>query len=188
MTLTGGTAGFADFNLTDSILGTPGAVYDPSTGMISNTVVNDSIMVGSSSSKTVTSFTYANGTDFGDGYTLFFGLAQPPVTSPLTITSLIATLNVLWPPNHRLVPITVSAATSGGSGAASCKIASVSINEPIDADGDWLITGNLTLYLRAERNGLGNGRVYGITVRCTTGAGDSVDDTVYVNVPHDKGH
>jgi hypothetical protein len=77
LTLIGGTAGVADFNLTDSILATPGAVYDPSTGQISNTVVNGSIMVGSNSPKTVTSFTYANDSDFGDGYTVFFGLVQP---------------------------------------------------------------------------------------------------------------
>ena len=64
----------------------------------------------------------------------------------------------------------------------------MSSNEPVDADGDWLITGNLTLNLRAERLGNGTGRVYTITVQCMDSSGNSTTKNVTVNVPHDQGH
>src|SRR5437588_492164 len=101
-----------------------------------------------------------------------------------TITALAANPNVLWPPNHKMVSVVVSVTTSGGCGAVSCKITSVSSNEPVDADGDWMITGNLTLNLRAERNGLGTGRVYTITVQCTDGSGNNATKTITVTVAH----
>src|ERR1044071_4315817 len=89
-------------------------------------------------------------------------VTSAPSCSPLNITTVSASPNVLWPPNHKLVPITVSANTSNGCAAASCKILSVSSSEPLDADPDWVFTGNpgdLTLSLRAERLGSNNGRV-----------------------------
>jgi len=109
-------------------------------------------------------------------------LCTPPV-----ITDLLAAPNVLWPPNHKMIPVNVSSATTGGCGAVSCKIISVSSNEPVDADGDWVITGNLTLDLRAERLGTGTGRTYTITVQCTDGSGNNSTKTVAVTVPHDQG-
>lgn len=107
-------------------------------------------------------------------------------SAPLTITSLTAMPNALWPPNHKLVPVTIAATTSGGSGPVTCKIINVASNEPVDPDGDWSITGNLSLSLRAERLGLGNGRTYSITVQC--GGANGVTGTVTVTVPHDRGH
>ena len=68
----------------------------------------------------------------------------------------------------------------------------VSSNEPVNGTGDgdtapdWVITGNLTVDLRAERSGTGSGRVYTITVRCTDASGNSSTKTVTVTVPHDR--
>jgi WD40 repeat protein len=126
---------------------------------------------------------------FASGAAEIFGIQWfPPPCSPPAITSLAASPDVLWPPNHKLVPVTVTVSTSGGCGSVSCKIISVSSNEPVDPDGDWLITGNLTLKLRAERLGSGNGRVYTITVLCTDGSGNITTKTVAVTVSHDQGH
>jgi hypothetical protein len=105
-----------------------------------------------------------------------------------TITALTATPNVLFPPNHKELPVTVSAATSGGCGVVSCRILSVSSNEPLDADGDFVLTGDLTLNLRAERLGNGTGRIYTIPVQCTDSFGNSATQTTAVTVPHDQGH
>ena len=75
----------------------------------------------------------------------------------------------------------------------SCQITSVSSNEPVNGSGDgntspdWVITGNLTVDLRAERSGSGSGRVYTIEVTCTDASVNSSTDTVNVTVPHDKG-
>jgi hypothetical protein len=110
----------------------------------------------------------------------------PSGAGPVAIDSLTAKPNVLWPPNHRLVSVTVTANTSGNCSAVTCKIVSVTSNEPISAE-DAVITGDLTVKLRAERSGDGSGRVYTITVRCTDAAGNVTMKTVTVTVPHDMG-
>lgn len=114
----------------------------------------------------------------------------------LNIAGIKAQPNILWPPNHKMVPVTVSAMVSEDydDEEPSCKITSVSSNEPENGLGDgdtapdWEITGDLTLNLRAERAGNGDGRVYTLTVQCTDWAGDIAPDvTVTVTVPHDQG-
>lgn len=114
-------------------------------------------------------------------------------TTPPVIASVAATPNVLWPPNHKMVPVTVSVSASDVCDASvSCSITSVSSNEPINGLGDgdtapdWVITGALTVDLRAERSGTGTGRVYTITVTCSDGSGNSSTKTVMVTVPHDQ--
>jgi hypothetical protein len=77
---------------------------------------------------------------------------------------------------------------AGKSPVDAYRSPSVSSNEPIDADGDWLVTGDLTLYLRAERSGNDTGRVYTITLQCTDSSGSSTTNSVTVTVPHDQGH
>jgi hypothetical protein len=78
--------------------------------------------------------------------------------------------------------------------APSCRIVSVTSNEPVTGKGDhtspdWVVTGDLTLDLRAERSGAGNGRLYWIKVRCLDDSGNSQTRTATVKVPHDKsGH
>jgi HYR domain len=115
-------------------------------------------------------------------------------TTPPVISSASASPNVLWPPNHRLVPVTIAVSASDVcSPTVSCKIISVTSNEPVNAPGsgntapDWQITGNNTVNLRAERSGGGNGRIYRLTVQCTDPSGNHATKTVRVNVPHDQG-
>jgi hypothetical protein len=114
-------------------------------------------------------------------------------TTPPSIASATATPSVLWPPNHQMVPVTLSVVVSDNCAAtAACQIVSVSSNEPPEGLGDgdmapdWVITGKLAVGLRAERSGTGNGRVYTIMVRCTDAAGNSSSKTVTVSVPHDR--
>jgi len=78
------------------------------------------------------------------------------------------------------------------SGTASCQIVSVTSNQPINGTGDgdtapdWVITGPLTLNLRAERAGNPESRIYAVTVACTDGSGNSSTKTVFVTVAHDQ--
>jgi hypothetical protein len=65
------------------------------------------------------------------------------------------------------------------------QIVRVACDEP--SDGDVSITGALTVKLRAERDGKGDGRVYTIHVSCTDSAGNVSTGTVDVTVPHDQG-
>ena len=107
----------------------------------------------------------------------------------VSIDSLTATPAVLWPPNHKMVPVSVkvSAHDSCGTSPPVCKIISVSSNEPIKPTNstDWKLTGDLKVKLRAERQRKGSGRVYTLTVLCSNGA--SAMDMVTVTVPHDQG-
>lgn len=115
-------------------------------------------------------------------------------TTAPAIVSLRATPSVLWPPNHKLVPVTLSAAATDACMAQppACRIVSVTSNEPLNSvgdgntDADWSLTGNLSLLLRAERSGTGSGRIYAITVSCTDPAGNAATSTVTVTVPHDQ--
>ncbi len=115
-------------------------------------------------------------------------------TTPPVIASVTATPNSLWPPNHMMVPIAVAVSVADVCDATpSCHIKSVASNEPTNGTGDgntnvdWVITGPLTLQLRAERAGNKTGRIYTITVECTDGSGNSSTKNVTVVVAHDQG-
>ena len=125
-----------------------------------------------------------------------FALAVSPVladTTPPVIASVMASPSVLSTPNHKLVPVTVSVVASDDTDPApSPYIAAVTSSEPDnglgdgDTAGDIVITGPLSLMLRAERAGKGPGRVYTITVNVTDGSGNSSSATVTVTVPRDQ--
>jgi hypothetical protein len=76
--------------------------------------------------------------------------------------------------------------------APAARIAGVSSNEPIDGadDGktspDWVITGPLTVNLRAERSGVGSGRTYTIQVEGRDSAGNTTLQAVTVSVPLER--
>ena len=80
---------------------------------------------------------------------------QPPAFKALTTSA-----TTLWPPNHRMVPVSLDAALVDLlDPAPTARIVGVSSNEPIDGDDDgntspdWEITGPLSVNLRAERSG-----------------------------------
>lgn len=107
---------------------------------------------------------------------------------------------VLWPPNHRMVPVrgTVRVAEGACSEQASVVLVSVTSSEPDDAPGGGdgktrgdiaqadLGTADFEVLLRAERQGSGPGRAYTLTWAVADGpsAGTSVSATVFV--PHDE--
>src|SRR5262249_57282040 len=98
-----------------------------------------------------------------------------------------ASPNVLWPPNHKMVPVTVTASVSDAVDPAPVtRIVGVSSSEPGDGSGDvdWQITGPLTVDLRAERSGNGPGRVYTITLESRDRFGNASQRAVMVSVPH----
>ena len=114
-------------------------------------------------------------------------------TTPPVIASVTATPDSLWAPNHKMVPVSLAVSVADAcDSSASCHIKSVTANEPVNGIGDgntspdWILTGPLSLELRAERAGNGNGRIYTITVECTDGSGNSSTKAVEVVVSHDR--
>jgi hypothetical protein len=116
------------------------------------------------------------------------------VCSPLEVEGVVASPAVLWPPNNKMVTVTLSPVLAGSCGTATCRVVSVTSNEPSPArkghgakNADWAFDADgLTLKLRAERLGKGQGRVYTILVACTDEAGNTVTKTASVSVPHQR--
>ncbi len=109
------------------------------------------------------------------------------------IASVTPSTATLWPPNHQMVAINVAAVATDLVGVAALKIVGVTSNEPDnglgdgDTAGDIQVTGDLTLNLRAERSGGGNGRTYTITVEARDAAGNRTTKTCTVSVPKSQG-
>jgi len=114
-----------------------------------------------------------------------------PDLEPPVIESIGASPNRLWPPNHRMVPIDVDVTATDRCGA-SCAIAGVTTSDRTGGgprnDPDWRITGDLSVELRAERTGSGDGRRYTVVVECLDPAGNASYGRAFVDVPHDNGH
>ena len=114
-------------------------------------------------------------------------------TLPPVFTSASVTPNVLWPPNHKLIPVQVTATATDVCGTVSTMIKSITSNQSPNGKGsghtsrDWKITGDLTADIRAERTGKDKGgRIYTITVEATDEAGNIADTNLFVTVPHDQ--
>jgi len=107
------------------------------------------------------------------------------------ITNESVSKSVLWPPNHKMVDITVNYTVTDNCGTPVCVLSAVS-NEPDNGlgDGDTAndiqIVDNHHVRLRAERSGGGTGRIYTITITCTDSGGGVSTKTVTVTVPHDQ--
>jgi hypothetical protein len=115
-------------------------------------------------------------------------------TEPPTITDATADPSSLWPPNHRMVNVTINYDVTDNCplSPGSCTL-SVTSNEPVLGHGsghtspDWIVVDDHHVLLRAEREGGGNGRIYTNTITCTDSVGNSSTEEVEVTVPHDRG-
>jgi hypothetical protein len=114
-------------------------------------------------------------------------------TTPPVISSVTPSTGSLWPPNHKMMGVTIAAQATDSGQPPVCSITSVSSNEPIfgtgsgDTGPDWAITGPLSVDLRAERAGGGSGRVYTIALRCTDAASNTSSMTTKVVVSSSQG-
>ena len=121
-------------------------------------------------------------------------------TTPPTINGIVASPNVLWPPNHRMISIDLSVeATDLCDDDVDIVLASVVSSEPPDTgqggdghtaediQGAELGTEDYAISLRAERQGRGHGRIYTITYTATDDAGNSASGATEVVVPAKQG-
>lgn len=142
---------------------------------------------------TQTVTTDTSGTTFTCEATSLGGTSSDSVTikrdtAGPVIASATANPSMLWPPNNKMVAVTVSVdASDAGSGLAGCSITWVSSNEGGSAhEPDVALTGDLTMNLRAERHGSGSGRIYAAQISCTDAAGNASTGSATVTVPHDQ--
>ena len=153
--------------------------------------VNCSVAEGTEISNTASVTSFTPDPDLTNNSAMTTTTASNP---PPTITGAEADPSVLWPPNHRMVNVTVSYDVTDNCPLpfGSCTL-SVTSNEPVLGHGsghrspDWIVVDDHHVLLRAEREGNGNGRVYTTTITCTDSGGNSSDEQVEVVVPHDRG-
>ncbi|MEW6320219.1 MAG: Ig-like domain-containing protein [Acidobacteriota bacterium] len=105
-----------------------------------------------------------------------------------------ATGGEIWPPNHkRHYAAPIRNVTDPDGDALTIVVTGIFQDEPVDTTGDGQFSpdgygvGTSTAWVRAERMGSGNGRVYEIQFRATDAAGDSCTGKVYYTVPKSKG-
>ncbi|MBI5440499.1 MAG: hypothetical protein HY900_04725 [Deltaproteobacteria bacterium] len=97
----------------------------------------------------------------------------------------------LWPPNHKLLPMSIAEIADPENGQVTVEVTAVTQDEPTDGLGDGdtspdaVLQGAQTL-LRAERAGLGNGRVYRVSFTAVDSFGEGCTGAVTVCVPHDR--
>jgi len=103
--------------------------------------------------------------------------------APPKIKAIVASPVILWPPNHKLIPVEVFVVAKDDCDRdLESKILSITADEHTVPE-EIQITGNLTAKLAAWRNPNGDGRTYTIKVRCTDSAGNSSTATTRVFVP-----
>jgi probable HAF family extracellular repeat protein len=97
------------------------------------------------------------------------------------ISSVSASPSALYPPNHEMIPVTVSVSARDNCDAPSSKILCVKCNETVQP-GEIQITGDLTVSLAATRNGGGRGRIYTITIQSCDSSGNKTKASTFVTV------
>jgi hypothetical protein len=111
-------------------------------------------------------------------------LNQPPDCSEA-----MPSVDTLWPPNHEFEAVDVLGVTDPDGDAISLTIDSIFQDEAVDIEGsgdtgpDGQGVGTSTVEVRAERAGLGNGRVYHIGFAADDGRGGVCTGEVLVSVP-----
>lgn len=125
------------------------------------------------------------------------GVTVRDTTAP-TVT-LAADRSVLWPPNHRMVPVHVDwRAEDRCDPAPAITLISVTSSEPDDAPGigDGMTSPDIadaspgtaddSVLLRSERAGDGPGRTYALTYGTRDVSGNAAQGVVQVSVPHEQ--
>jgi hypothetical protein len=93
----------------------------------------------------------------------------------------------LWPPNGKMVPVSLSVVAPDTCSNISCNIVNVTGTDDATAS-DWEVTGPMSANLRSDRTGKDkNDRVYIMQLACSDPANNlTATKTVAVTVPHDQ--
>jgi hypothetical protein len=114
-------------------------------------------------------------------------------TEPPVIADVGVSRTFLWPPNHKMVKVTVNYRNHDNCDPAPTCTLTVASSEAMDGRGDgstspdWQVIDSHHVMLRAERSGQGNSRTYTITITCVDQSGNSSSTDVKVRVPHSRG-
>jgi hypothetical protein len=117
------------------------------------------------------------------------------VNHPPDCSEAYADPDCLWPPNHKMVPVSILGVTDPDGDPVTITITAITSDEATATEGgaggaehapDAQDVGTDTAQLRAERSGKANGRVYQVSFAAEDGRGGVCEGTVMVKVPHDQ--
>jgi hypothetical protein len=137
-----------------------------------------------------------SGTDASGNKGFATQLVHVQDTTPPNLTVTLSPTS-LWPPNHKLVPITATiTVTDKCDPHPFVRLVSITSNEPMNGVGDGNTdadiqgvafgTDDRTFQLRSERSGPGDGRVYTVTYQASDHSGNTTTKTATVTAPHNK--
>jgi hypothetical protein len=116
------------------------------------------------------------------------------VNAPPDCSTVTPSERSLWPPNHKLLLISLGGATDPDGDTVTLTVTGVTQDEALNGLGDGDTAPDAVLgpasnevQLRAERSGNGDGRVYRIAFSGSDGRGGTCTGTVTVGVPHNQG-
>jgi hypothetical protein len=133
-------------------------------------------------------FTYraSDGTD--DSNVATVTITVNPVSEPLDCSTAEPSAMVLWPPDKDFWPVNVLGVTNPNGGPVTITILSIYQDERVGKREDGRGVGTSTAWLRAERDGNGDGRVYHISFIAANEQGDFCTGELRTAiVPHDYG-
>jgi hypothetical protein len=114
-----------------------------------------------------------------------------PENTPPDCTKGTVTPARLWPPNHKLQTVVLAGITDPDGDPVTVTVTGITQDEPTgglgdgDTAPDGYGAGTPSPQVRAERSGLGNGRVYKIAFTASDGKGGTCPGSATVGVPHD---
>ena len=111
--------------------------------------------------------------------------------TPPVIRAITPDTAVLWPANHKMVPITVSTTVSDAVDPNPQVTCSATSNQAVNGSGDGNTNPDIAwsgdkLSLRAERSGNAGDRIYTISCTAKNIGGKTTTKTATVTVPHDQ--
>ncbi len=118
--------------------------------------------------------------------------ATPVSSAVLDCGAAYPSLDTLWPPNHKLVPIDVLGINDPDGGPITVSIDGIFQDEPVNGRGDGNTSPDATgigtdkASVRAERAGPGNGRVYTVFFTASNDGGAQCNGSVTVSVPKSR--
>jgi outer membrane biosynthesis protein TonB len=114
--------------------------------------------------------------------------ADPPNQAP-DCSGVQPSPSRLWSPNHKLRLVTLGGVTDADGDDVSYEVRSVTQDEPVGRGPDALRGAAANeVWLRAQRSGHGDGRIYRIEYVASDDHGNSCGGTAVVGVPHDWKH
>lgn len=161
-----------------------------------NATYADAVTPGSCIGEEIITRTWTLTDDCGNSISKVQTITAKDNTPPV-ISNASASPASLWPPNHRMVLVNIGYSLTDNCSPPSAITSSliVSSNEPVNGNGDgnttpdWIVVDNHTVWLRAERAGPRNSRVYTITINATDDCGNAaIPVNVQVRVEHDRGN